>query len=101
MSITVGESAFPARARQGGLSDDVGGVATVILAILGLIGFYAPIMAVIATILFGVTLLIQGYGMMSGYARFFLYDSARTLRSSVSTSAAVRRWFCLARPASR
>jgi hypothetical protein len=70
MSITVGESAFPARARQGGLIDDVGGVATVILAILGLIGFYAPIMAVIATILFGVTLLIQGNGMMSGYARF-------------------------------
>ncbi len=70
MSITVGESAFPARARQGGLIDDVGGVATVILAILGLIGFYAPIMAVIATILFGVTLLIQGNGMMSGDARF-------------------------------
>lgn len=70
MSITVGDLAFAARARQGGLSNDVGGVATVILAILGLINFYAPIMAVIATILFGVTLLIQGNGMMSGYARF-------------------------------
>lgn len=69
MSISVGESAFPARAKQGGLIDDIGGVATVILAILGLTGFYAPIMAVIATILFGVTLLIQGNGMMSGYAR--------------------------------
>lgn len=70
MSITVGESAFPVRARQGGLIDDIGGVATVILAILGLISFYAPIMAVIATIVFGVTLLIRGNGMMAEHARF-------------------------------
>ena len=70
MSITVGESTFPERARQGGLIDDVGGVATVILAIFGFIGLQAPIMAVIATIVFGITLLIQGNGMMSEYARF-------------------------------
>lgn len=70
MSITVGESTFPERARQGGLIDDVGGVATVILAIFGLIGLQAPILAVIATIVFGMTLLIHGNGMMSEYARF-------------------------------
>jgi hypothetical protein len=70
MSITVGESTLPERARQGGLIDDVGGITTVILAIFGLIGLEAPIMAVIATIVFGITLLIQGNGMMSEYARF-------------------------------
>jgi hypothetical protein len=78
MSITVGESAFPASARQGGLIGDVGGVATVVLAILGLIGLYAPIMAVIATIVFGVTLLIQGKGMMFEYARFSFLLGARS-----------------------
>jgi hypothetical protein len=70
MSITVGQSTFPERARQGGLIDDVGGVTTVILAIFGLIGLNAPVMAVIATIVFGIALLIQGNGMMSAYARF-------------------------------
>ena len=90
MSITVGESAFPVRARQGGLIDDVGGVATVILAILGLIGFYAPIMAVIATIVFGVALLIQGNGMMSDHARFsVLFGANSPIRFNVSSRSAL------------
>jgi hypothetical protein len=89
MSITVGESAFPARARQGGLVDDVGGVATVILAILGLIGFYAPIMAVIATIVFGVALLIRGNGMMSDHARFSVLFGANSPMFNVSSRSAL------------
>ncbi|MGJ0426933.1 hypothetical protein [Methylocystis sp.] len=78
MSMTVGESTFPERARQGGLIDDVGGVATVILAIFGLIGINAPIMAVIATIVFGIALLIQGNGMMSELARFSVLRGGRS-----------------------
>jgi len=89
MSITVGESAFPARAKQGGLIDDIGGVATVILAILGLIGFNAPIMAVIATILFGVTLLIRGNGMMSDHARFPVLFGANSPMFNVSSRSAL------------
>lgn len=78
MSITVGESTFPERARQGGLIDDVGGVATLILAIFGLIGLEAPIMAVTATIVFGITLLIRGNGMMSEYARFSVLHGGKS-----------------------
>ncbi|WP_018409218.1 hypothetical protein [Methylocystis rosea] len=89
MSITVGESDFPARARQGGLIDDVGGVATVILAILGLIGFYAPIMAVIATIVFGVALLIRGNGMMSDHAGFSVLFGANSPMFNVSSRSAL------------
>jgi hypothetical protein len=69
MSIAVREAPYPWRARQAGLVDEIGGVATVIVAILGLAGLYAPILVVIATILFGVTLLIHGNTMVSEYAR--------------------------------
>ncbi|RNJ50778.1 hypothetical protein D1O30_15465 [Methylocystis hirsuta] len=86
MSITVGESTFPERATQGGLIDDVGGVATVILAIFGLIGIEAPIMAVIATIMFGITLLIQGNGMMSEYARFSVLLGGKSLINGFAAS---------------
>lgn len=89
MSMTVGESAFPLRVRRGGLIDDVGGVATVILAILGLIGFYAPIMVVIATIVFGVALLIRGNGMMSDHAGFSVLFGANSPMFNVSSRSAL------------
>jgi len=69
MSIAVREAPYHWRARQAGLVDEVGGASTVIVAILGLVGLYAPILVVIATILFGVTLLIHGNTILSEYAR--------------------------------
>jgi hypothetical protein len=66
-----------------------------ILAIFGLIGREAPIMAVIATIVFGMTLLIQGNGICR--VSPVLFCSAASLRSMVSTPTAVGRLFCLER----
>lgn len=44
----------------GGLVDAIGGVATAVLAICGLVDINPPMMASIATIVFGVALLLQG-----------------------------------------
>ncbi len=56
-------------AAYGGLIDAAGGVATVVLAVCGLANVNPPILTAIATIVFGVALLIQGGTMMSEYAQ--------------------------------
>lgn len=53
----------------GGLIDAIGGVATIVLAICGLVGIAPPMMVAVATIVFGVALLIQGGAMLSEYAQ--------------------------------
>lgn len=57
------------RASYGGFVDVVGGLATVLLAIIGLTGLAPSIMLGIVTIIFGAALLIQGGAMLSEYAR--------------------------------
>jgi len=69
MSITSRDSAFHETAVYGGLADAIGGLATVVIAIVGLSGMNAAMMAAIATIVFGAALLIQGGTMLSEYAR--------------------------------
>lgn len=69
MSITSRDSAFRETAVYGGLIDAIGGLATIVIAIVGLSGVNAPMMAAIATIVFGAALLIQGGTMLSEYAR--------------------------------
>ncbi len=55
-------------ATYGGLVDAIGGIATVVLAIVGLAGVAPPMLVAIAVIVFGAALLIQGGTMLSEYA---------------------------------
>jgi hypothetical protein len=77
MSYTARESILRESAAYGGLVDAVGGVATVVLAICGLAGVHPPLMAAIATIVFGIALLIQGGAMLSEYAQIFFPPGGR------------------------
>jgi hypothetical protein len=53
----------------GGLVDALGGIATIVLAIIALSGTKADIMLSIATIVFGAALLVQGGAMLSEFAQ--------------------------------
>ena len=68
-----------------GLIDDIGGVATVLLAVFGLTGLYAPILAATATVLLGVALLAQGKALLAQYTQASVEFAAKT---RVSASAA-------------
>lgn len=78
MAITSRESSFRETAAYGGLVDAIGGIATVVIAIVGLSGVNAPMMASIATIVFGVALLIQGGTMLSEYAQIIFPAGSST-----------------------
>lgn len=54
-------------AAYGGFVDAVGGVATIVLAVVGLAGVKPEMMIAIATIVFGVALLVEGGAMLSEY----------------------------------
>jgi hypothetical protein len=72
MSTTYMQSVGSETAAYGGLVDAVGGVATVVLAIVALAGVHADILTPIAVIVFGAALLIQGGAMLSEYAQLSL-----------------------------
>jgi hypothetical protein len=55
-------------AGYGGFVDALGGIATVVLAIIGLAGVRSPDLLSIATIVFGAALLIQGGAMLTEFA---------------------------------
>ena len=55
-------------ASYGGFVDALGGIATVVLAIIGLAGVKPEILVSIATVVFGVALLIQGGAMLTEFA---------------------------------
>jgi hypothetical protein len=62
-------SSAPAEtAAYGGLADAIGGIATIVLAILALAGVHREIILPIAVIVFGAALLVQGGTMLSEYA---------------------------------
>ncbi len=69
MSTTYLEGIGNETAAYGGLVDAVGGVATVVLAIVALAGVHADVLTPIAVIVFGAALLIQGGAMLSEYAQ--------------------------------
>jgi hypothetical protein len=75
MSTTTYESAGTETAAYGGLADAVGGIATVVLAIVALAGVHADILTAIAVIVFGAALLIQGGTMLSEFAQVSLPSS--------------------------
>jgi hypothetical protein len=68
MSTTYTESPTAEAAAYGGLVDAVGGIATVVLAIVALAGYQPGILAAIAVIVFGAALLIQGGTVLSEYS---------------------------------
>lgn len=69
MPLTVGETLTREPATYGGFADAIGGIATIVLAIIGLSGAFPDVLAGIATIVFGVALLIQGGAMLGEYAQ--------------------------------
>lgn len=56
-------------ASYGGLVDAVGGIVTIVLAIIALAGVHEAMLVSIAIIVFGAALLMQGGTMLSEYAR--------------------------------
>lgn len=68
-TIVSSEHTFQDAATYGGVVDAIGGVATIILAIVALSGVHQPMLGAIATIVFGAALLIQGGTMLSEYTR--------------------------------
>src|SRR5437899_4370740 len=67
-TFTESSSAPVEAAAYGGLADAVGGIATIVLAILALAGVHREIILPIAVSVFGAALLIQGGTMLSEYA---------------------------------
>lgn len=85
MSTMVRRSTYRERAAFG-LIDDIGGVATVLLAVFGLAGLYAPIFAAIATILLGIALLAQGRSLLAQYTQASVEVAAKSLVSGSAAS---------------
>ena len=73
-------------ASYGGFVDAIGGIATVVLAILALAGVQSDIMIPIVTIVFGVALLIQGGALLSEYV-CLAFPSEMTVASSTGAVA--------------
>lgn len=78
MSITRDIASHDNAVAYGGLIDAIGGVATIVLVICGLVGIAPPMMVAIATIVFGVALLIQGGAMLSEYTQVVFPGGVRT-----------------------
>ncbi|HVY58914.1 MAG TPA: hypothetical protein VHA77_13760 [Xanthobacteraceae bacterium] len=76
MSMMFAESTSLEGAGSGAFVDAIGGLATVVLAIVALAGIASTTIVAIAVIVFGVALLIHGGAMLSEYAHV-LYPSGR------------------------
>jgi hypothetical protein len=63
------EHTFQEAATYGGVVDAIGGVATIVLAIIALSGINQEMLAAIATIVFAAALLIQGGTMLTEYTK--------------------------------
>lgn len=79
MSITSRETSFHETAAYGGVIDAIGGIATIILAIVALSGVNAPLLASIATIVFGAALIVQAGTMLSEYSQIMFPAGSRTV----------------------
>ena len=79
MSMSVSGTASHDTAAYGGFVDAIGGLATVVLAVIGLAGIRPEMMVAIATIVFGVALLIEGGTMLSEYARIIFPPGAQAM----------------------
>jgi len=75
-TFTSSENTFQEAATYGGLVDAIGGVATIVLAIIALSGINQPVLAAISTIVFGAALLIQGGTMLTEYTKLVFPSGA-------------------------
>jgi hypothetical protein len=71
MSVTYPSSSAESgeAAAYGGFIDALGGIATIVLAIIGLSGVKSEVLVSISTIVFGVALLIQGGALLSEFSQ--------------------------------
>ena len=76
MSTTYLEPTSVEAAAYGGLVDAIGGIATMVLAIVALAGVASATISAIATIVFGAALLIQGGAMLSEYSHIIFPTGA-------------------------
>ena len=76
MSMSFGETLSRESAAYGGFADAIGGIATIVLAVLGLAGVHPQMLVSIATVVFGVALLIQGGTMLSEYVKIIFPSRA-------------------------
>lgn len=72
MNAAISQSRSPETAAAfGGVMDAMGGIATAVLAIIGLAGYRPELLAGVATIVFGAALLIQGGTLLSEYSQVY------------------------------
>jgi hypothetical protein len=77
MSVTYSSSSVSGEgAAYGGFVDALGGIATVVLAIIGLSGVHPEVLISISTIVFAAALLIQGGAMLSEFAQIEATDGS-------------------------
>lgn len=72
MNVAISQShSTETAAAFGGAMDAIGGIATAVLAIIGLAGWRPELLAGVATIVFGAALLIQAGTLLSEYSQVF------------------------------
>jgi len=69
-------------AAYGGFADAIGGIATVVLAIIGLSGVHSDLIVAIATIIFGAALLVHAGSMLSDYTHVIFPSGSGTVSGS-------------------
>jgi hypothetical protein len=74
--MTMTESLRTGEMNYGGFADAIGGIATVVLAIVGLSGVHSDVMLAIATIVFGAALMVEGGTLLSEYAHIIFPPGA-------------------------
>ena len=77
MAMSLSERMSGESAAYGGFVDAIGGVVTIVLAVIGLTGVKPEMMVSIATIVFGVALLVEGGAMLSEYAHIIFPSGVR------------------------
>jgi hypothetical protein len=88
MSMTYSSATVSGEAAAyGGFVDALGGIATIVLAIIGLSGVKPDVLVSIATVVFGAALLIQGGAMLGELAQIEETPEARVATSGGGLSA--------------
>jgi hypothetical protein len=92
-TLTTSENTLQEAATYGGLVDAIGGIVTIVLAIIALSGVHDMTLAGIATIVFGVALLIQGGTMLTEYTRISSPIGASVLGEEVGSGGGLSALF--------
>ncbi len=88
MSMTYSSASVSGEAAtDGGFVDALGGIATIVLSIVGLAGTRPEVMVSISTVVFGAALLIQGGAMLSEFAQIEMTPEANATASGGGLSA--------------